>query len=330
MNGFGQNALNNAWRSGIGAVRRTFNTLVSRDAQGAVSLLEDGALRFPVFFVLAEDIIRRSLQERLGPRNSAALYVCAQKMKRLAPYGPAARPDDQTLYGALRWMLDTGLWWDGPSPGRDDYDAVIDYAVALVVGVYEDKEVLPAVADLIFRRNRRGLFIHDLVWGFFQTTTPEALEIVAGYLSSANPADVSLAKTLLGLNTADAGNLSGAQGELKRRYLEWLEDNRPYLYLTGEHLQMTSSPKYVDNDMEAKYLDKEISPRYRAPVLPLTEQENEALQHYRAIPAAERRFLAEYSHKLRKRDKGRWQEWMRKQIAEQVMAAHSEMENEAI
>jgi hypothetical protein len=32
--------------------------------------------------------------------------------------------------------------------------------------------------------------------------------------------------------------------------------------MTGEHFQMTSNPRHLDADKEAKYLGKEISPRY--------------------------------------------------------------------
>ncbi len=52
-------------------------------------------------------------------------------------------------------MLDTGIGWEGPG----DYDAVIDYTVILLISDYEDKTILPEVADLIFRRNRRGGYI---------------------------------------------------------------------------------------------------------------------------------------------------------------------------
>jgi hypothetical protein len=48
------------------------------------------------------------------------------------------------------------------------------------------------------------------------------------------------------------------------------------------------------------------------------------------MPPDEQGLLSEYSHKLRSKDKGQWQNWMRRQIAEQVMAAKTDMKDEAI
>ncbi len=74
-----------------------------------------------------------------------------------------AKVTDETFYQTLKWIFETGKNWDGPSVGHDPYDAVIDYTVALLIIVYEDKHILKEVAGLIFKRNRRGLYFHDLL-----------------------------------------------------------------------------------------------------------------------------------------------------------------------
>jgi len=108
------------------------------------------------------------------------------------------------------------------------------------------------------------------------------------------------------------------------RYISWLEDNRPYLYLTGEHFQMTSRPHHLDVDREAKYLHKAISPRNLTPVEPLTADELDCLSRFRQSPEDEREILASFSQKLRKRDKRSWDEWMHSQTAAQVIAARKD------
>jgi hypothetical protein len=348
MNSFGKYTLDEAWRQGgIPAVRKVFDALAAQDASEALGSLNDMRLGFPIFFILLDDMIRFKMTDSLRTRNRAALYICAQKIRRLQPYVPTRRPDDETLYGTLRWMLDTGIGWDGPSRQRDDYDSVIDYAAALVIGSYEDTEVLPEVAELIFRRNRQGHFVHDLIWSFFQAMNSDALEHVAGFLNSSYPADVSLAKKLLGIDAdkkryrMDSGQDTELSDHMEAQtvssdrsrsgsFLEWLRDNKPYLYLTGEQLQMTSTPKHFDCDMEAKYLGKEISPKRRTPLIPLTEDEAECLNRYRTTNPADQGILAEYSHKLRRRDKREWQAWLSKQIAEQVFSARNETGSEAV
>ena len=107
--------------------------------------------------------------------------------------------------------------------------------------------------------------------------------------------------------------------------LPGLNDNRPYLYVTGEHFQQTSRPKHLSVDQEAKYLGKELAPRYRAPIQPLSAHETTCLHAYRGYPPEEREMLADYSHRLKKSDKRSWDDWIQKQVAEQVIAAESEL-----
>jgi hypothetical protein len=347
LNNFDQRMLDEAWhQGGISGVRQVFHAMATQNARAAAGGLDDIRLVFPILYLLLEDLIRFGLTDSLGPRNKAAIYICAQKIRQLQPFAPAAKPDDETLYGTLRWMLDTGIGWEGPGKQRDDYDSVLDYAAALIIGEYGDTAVLPGVAELIFKRNRQGLYIHDLAWSFFQGMNPDALELVAGYLKSTNAADVSLAKTLLGFSaqkfqnrmrssrevTSEDQNVREVQNSANEteRYVAWLRENEPYLYLTGEQMQMTSSPMPVDCDMEAKYLGKDISPKSRAPLTPLTEDEVECLYQYRTTRAEEQGLLAEYSHKLRRRDMRTWQAWLHKQITEQVFAARSDTGDEAV
>ena len=309
--------------AGTGRLRQSFRRLAAVNRREAVRLLDDERLTFPPLFTLLPDIYDYKLTDALSPRNLAAVKICARKLSRVGrSAGRADTADDDALYGALTWMFETGRDYEANGENQDDFEAVIDYAAALLVIDFEETSILPEVANLIFRRHRRGRPVHDLIWCFFQTLDSDALSRVAGNLLSQDSGDVTLSCKMLGLETPEERDRREAK-HLHGDYIAWLEENRPYLYATGEHLQQTSRPKHLDVDSEAKYLGKELSPRYRAPVEPLTEREVACLHEYRGFAPEEQEILTDYSHRLRSSDTRAWDDWMSKQVAEQVMAAKS-------
>jgi hypothetical protein len=319
VNGYGPSYLENVWRAGgTDRLKRTFGDMARRDRAEALRLINDERLRFPILFVLMAEIGSNNLYDGLSKRNLTALNICTKKIYNHS-IGAAEVADDGDRFQALKWMFSTGRDWEGPSEGRDPYDAVIDYAAALLITEYEDKTVLKDVTDLIFRRNRQGYYIHDLAWSFFQSLDYDALAATAGYLLSDNPRDVELAEKLLGIDADALRDRDGAR-RAHRQYIGWLNENKPYLYLTGEHFQLTSNPKHLDADREARYLGKEISPRSRAPIEPLTENEAECLHRFREAPPEEQEELSAYSGRLRARDARLWNEWIQKK-PEQAAAA---------
>ncbi len=322
MNANRQNYLNYIWQTGgSDQLKRMFRELVLRDEREAMRYINADNLGFPVLFILMHEISARNMYSELSQRNKAAIHICAKKIYK---YNTKMTDlmDRGIIHQALNWMFLTGKDWSGPSDGHDTYDAVIDDVSALLITAFEDKTIMRDIVDLIFKRHRQGLYIHDLVWSFFQVLDPDALALTANHLLSANPKDAELAGKLLGVDIPAASNSAGAR-KTQRQFLSWIEDNKPYLYLTGEHFQMTSKPKHLDADAEAKYLGKEISPRYRAPVEPLTEAETACLRSYRASTYENQELLTNYSHRLRSRDTQQWYEWMQKQPAEQVLAARN-------
>ena len=276
-------------------------------------------------FILTDTIYAFNLFGQLSVRNQTALRVSAFRTLPAGWFEAAWEgADHDVLIKTLRWMLATGKGWDGPQEGHDAYDAALDYAAALLTDEFDDTAALPDIADLIFRRNRKSFYIHDLVWSFFQTLDADALKLVAVRLKSSNNKDVELAGKLLGIDIS-APTDRRKRAALYDQYIRWLDENKPYLYLTGEHFQMTSQPNHLDFDREAKYLNKSISPRWRTPEDPLTEDEAECLAVFRQEPEDERELLASYSQKLRARDRGLWDDWMKSRVAEQVMAARKDV-----
>jgi hypothetical protein len=310
------------WHNG-GAdyMKRFFVVMAAKDRDTLLRNLNDERLSFPAFFVIMKDLNRLGSFSELSPRNLAALQICADKMT-IPGWEAGDIIDHDVLHEALLWMFNTGRNWEGPSRGRDEFDMMIDYTASLLVITYDDRTVLPDIADIIFRRNRRGLFIHDLVWCFFQTLDRESPILIAWRLLSTERSDVELACRLLHLETPAVYNRAEMQKKFDE-YVKWLAENRPFLYLTGEHFQQMSDPKHFDFDMEAKYLGKEISPRDKTSVEPLSEEEGESLKSFRTATDRERKMLTDFSYKLRSRNMRQWDEWMRRDIGQQVFAAQA-------
>jgi hypothetical protein len=312
------------WRThGSAALKSTFYSTAVRDRERAARYLNDADTSFPVLFILMPELEKLGLYKELSARNLHALRVCARKQQKLEAYlthlsGEIGEDAAREYY---HWMVETGIGWDGPSAGRDEFDEVIDRTAALLIAAHSDDTLLVPIAELIFRRNRRGLFIHDLVWGFFQSADAAALAVIAKYIRSKDDADTQLACELLGLNAPEG---ESAKREVFDSFSEWLGENRPYLYLTGEHFQATSAPRPLGRDLEAKYLHREISPKDRAPKTPLEEHELKALEQFREAEREEQELLSAHSHKLHGKDKNAWGNWLGRHIAEQVMAARGD------
>lgn len=301
-----------------------FHNLAVQDRQKAFMLLNDERLMFPCLFILMNEIIKLELYDNLNKRNAAALKICAEKTKNqelLNAAGKVSANDNTEIQPVLRWMFKTGVNWDGPDEDYDTYDAIIDYIAVILIRKYKDKTILPDVAELIFRRNRKGLFIHDLVWSFFQSFDPYALRLIAKYLLSSNHNDTELACKLLHLNMPQ--NLP--RGKLYNDYMYWLKENSPFLYSSGEYFQSTSDPEPLKVNMEAKYLCKKISQRKKGTLEPLTEKEKNCLCEFQKASKENQKVLSAFSHKIHGQNMRSWDRWISKQLDEQVSIAKSRM-----
>lgn len=316
----GLSYLDGLWQDGdMERLKREFRSIAMLDKRRAARLINDQNLQFPTLFVLIPEIRSAGITE-LSPRNYEAIRICALKMG-----SPDQNYRKKSLYEfeALKWMFETGHGWDGPYGHYDAYDAVIDACAAMLIKKYKYTSILPQVCELIFRRNRKGLYIHDLVWSFFEAYRPDSLKLIAGYILSDDSRDVELACKLLHLPACEDSDYSARQA-MYDNFISWLEENSPYLLFTGQHFQQTSEPEPLVVDEEALYLGKSISPKNGEPLEPLTQEEKQRLLDYRRAQDTERRLLAEFSAKMRNRDRQLWQEWLSKDLAQQVSIAMSE------
>lgn len=306
------NHLESVWRSGGAiALRRSFNAVARRDTERAASLLSDPELPFPVVYILFADINALALKHSLPTR-------CAEAINLIEGKGTSEISTD-----TLRWAIETGAGWNGPNNEYDVYDGAIDRA-AMLFSENIDSSTAGLLVELTFRRNRQRLFIHDLVWSIFRFYNPAVPVKIAEYLLTKNERDFKLACKLLHLGKAAFS--PAEQRRLYDAFHKQFYENRPYLYVTGEHFNMTSEPEYIKADPEAKYLQHPISPDTTVPLEPLTESESKCLEDFRRLPVDKREKLAAFSHRLAMHDSNKWQQWIDMPMAAQVMAADAEYE----
>ena len=302
---------------GIAVCREAFRTLAKSDAENAARLLGDVRLKFGTLFTLRTDIEELLPESSLTYRDRTALHFCDSAAKTGKSIdeerprffaGEDARP-------VLLWIFTSGAEDDGLC---GEFDRILDLAAAYLIRTYREESILPAAAELIFRRYRRGAYLHDLIWAYFKAGSTEALRIVANYLRSPVQKDVELARSLLHL-TENGPRENGRKQYSK--YLFWLKENDPYLYFTGESYQLTTAPSPCGVDLGAKFLCRKISPRSRKPFTPLSKEEKEHLNDFFEATDEAKETLARYSQKLHENNPSRWNRWMEYPVSRQIETA---------
>lgn len=237
---------------GVPKLKAFFYETGKKNRKAAIYFANDPRLSFGALFVLMPEIDLLNLYKDLNSRNTAALRVCAKilKNKKLSSsIDRICNENAEIENSVLKWMLISGKSSDGID---NQFDMVMDKIASLLIIERKDKTILPAVADMIFERNRKGLLIHDLVWAFFQSKDPFTLRLIAGYLKSNKEKDVKLASKLLNIELPESAAAAAAYEKQYSEYIAWLDENYPFLYFTGESFQQTESPVPFRIDLNAK------------------------------------------------------------------------------
>ena len=221
-------------------------------------------------------------------------------------------------YPVLKGMFERGIAKQG---ARDKDDEVLDRAALLLTRVHGDKTILPSIVDMIFYRNREGLFTHDLIWAFFGAKDPYSLMLIANYLGSAEEKDVFLARKLLDF----VPNIDMAGGKDSRKqyiqFLSWLEENYSFLYFTGESFQRTSRPIPYVVDLEAKYLCRAVSITTGEPLIPFRSKEKHLIGYFTKLDEDHKLLLSEFSFRIHHENIYLWNSWIDKSITRQISIA---------
>ena len=213
-----------------------------------------------------------------------------------------AHDDTYDVYWALKWMLETGYIDDGLS---SRYDEVLDAVAALLIKKYKDTTILPTIADMIFNRYKKGQYIYDLVWAFFECRDPGSLIYIACRLSSPNIKDAEIACRLLSF----VPNVNMQNVNRYDSFLNWFDENNKFLYYTEESFQQMNNPRIYAVSLEAKYLCTPVSPICGEIHQQLTNLEKQNLSAFNKLDSNTKLLLADYSFLLFKQNNYWWNMW---------------------
>jgi hypothetical protein len=309
--------------SGSQALKAYFIKLSQENRVKAVAQINYSGLRFTTFFILIPEIYSLNLYSELSPRNQTALKFCVLILNDQSPYFDGNRQysnnDDLTL-SALKWIFNTGIRDDGLN---NEFDQILDVAASHLIRTYHHTAILQELVRFIFKRNRKGRYIHDLVWALWGSCDPHILMWIADYLRSTNKKDAELANRLL-KNTPLEDDDMGARKPLRyEQYLSWFKENQPYLIFTEESFHQTSDPALCSVDLAAKYRCKKKLPQERRPFCPATETEYNGPEPFSEKEYTERLLLAKYSHRLHGKSIRQWKKWMEYPIEKQLEIARN-------
>lgn len=269
-------------------------------------------ISFKKLFPLLPKIEENSLNSRHRTAKKAVEQIINPKEDE-----NILREKDEVNASVFRWMLESG--YDEYGLG-DSYFKVMDIICSVLAVVYNEKSILPLMAQMIFERLKRGLFLHELVWAYFQIEDFQSLRLLAEYLQADNEEEALFACKLLHLP-----NTKKEERALQyTNYLDWIDENEPFFFFTQENLQYTDEPKPIDLDYERKYMHKTSRIYKHDPLTFERNDEQERLATFRSLNQNEKELLSAYSHKVYQQDQRRWQRWIRQPIEHQFRAVEAE------
>ncbi|HEY5586282.1 MAG TPA: hypothetical protein VIK78_17555 [Ruminiclostridium sp.] len=307
------------FNNGICKLKETFHDLVNKNPEEAVKLINDENVLFPSLFILQHEIKRSDLYNQLNVRNKYALEITNEMLlKEISKTQRFSYEHKQENYSTLKWILETGYIEDGLS---DQYDEVLETAAIILTKVYKDKSCLRTIEEMIFNRYRKGAFIYDLVWAFFEASDPESLIMVVNRLRSSNRKDIELARRFL--NFIPCIGMNGEEDPMKQYQcsLKWINENQNFIYYTGETFLQTSNPYRYAVSLEARYLQKTASNVRGELSRSLTADECTCMDSFMRLDDASKLLLSNCSAMLYRKSKYMWSQWLRNPIEKQIEIA---------
>jgi hypothetical protein len=295
-----------------------FNKLMKQDTKKALSLLNDDSLHFGALFILKANFKESKYFNYLNERNQIAIRIINEIEE--PPKGKQVFNDYilnyvQIVHSVLKWVFETGIYDDNLN---DEYDRVIDTAGIFLVKLYRDKNILPRIAEVIFKRNELDLYIHDLVWAFFEGREAHSLIFIANGLKSGMAKSYELARKLLNF-IPELGAMNHEKGEEQYEIvIRWLNENSSYLLFTGECFNQTGKPVICNIVLHAKYISKHINNETGDLLEELKDSELALLEQFNKLDYKTKVLLSNYSHRLHRNNFLSWNTWLNYSIEEQI------------
>lgn len=295
-----------------------FKEIFQRNSEEALQFVNNENLNFQTLFNLIDSIKEYDLYHDLNPRNQIALCIANEILTPNTSHPFSTDFSSGNIQNAktvLKWMLET----DVDIKQLDDYDRVLDCAAALITKVYKDESCLPLIMNIIFHRHRKGYYINDLVWAFFEAKSPQSLIYIANYLQSSNTEDAKLAQKLLKFIPGFEVNPCNQY----QYFLNWLKENTMFLHYTGESFQQSHTPSPYVVVLEGKYLNKFVSLDTGEIIEELTEYEKQLIKEFSTLDSDTKALLSKSSYDLHKKDNHHWHEWINHPISHQIKAVQT-------
>jgi len=303
---------------GIEKLKGLFNNLLENDFEKAVNLINDTSLHFCSLFVLRPQIKKLA---HLCTRNKEVLgFIKSLQTKKARSAKGSLFDYEQMDYSNLKWIINTGYFDDGLN---NEFDEILDVTAILLVKVYKDNSIPEILAEMIFNRHRKGRYFFDLAWAFFEANDPMNILIISNRLRLNNLKDVELARKLLSFIPCKDERIKNNRFMLYQYYYNWLQENYPFLYCTGESFQQTHNPIVYDVSLQAKYLCKSLSDKRNSTLRDLTEDKDILLEKFDKLGEDMQILLSNFSYLLYRKNIYWWNTWIHYPILEQIKIART-------
>lgn len=277
-------------------MKALFGAMVRRDVHKAAKLINDAEVTFPTFFVLL-DIVRHNIPENeLSERNKRAIHIYNECM--LADGFAYNRTNDEKV---LLWMTTHCKDKDGMS---DSYDRIIDYCLGRLVCDYHNGKSLENAVELIFIRNEKDEFYHDLVWEVFRSDSADVIKLISKHANGKTEKEKEFSEELLA-NLIDDDPEDN--NEISSHMNDWMNENEPYIEFKGNSFNSSSSPEFCKVNYLSKYSGCPCT--HCGFYLPMSGRDMKDEEHFRCLDCRTQALLAHKSCMLRKRNMAAWCRW---------------------
>ena len=275
-------------------------------------------LGFNDMFLLRKNLDDKKIASSLDDKNKIAIDIMRDildeyKTRDLDNFSVLNYIEETN--SVMRWMLNSAVT---SKDMGSEYCEVIDIVSIFLIKVYRDYEMLPVIADLIFERNKNHLYIHEIVWAFFQGYDVESLKYICDRLSSNDETTKKLACSLLSF----IPNIDEYANGNKDFYAKkWIENNRDYIFFTDDSKHTRKEPVYCNVNLEGKYLGEKVDRKTGKIISKLKNDEKQKLKEFNSLDEDSKGALASYSFKLKKLNLDGWIKWIDYPINEQTSIA---------
>ncbi len=300
---------------GTAELKQYFQKLVVQNRYKASSIVNDENLCFGTLYILWPLIARYRPLLNLNTRNTTAIKIMKSIIDKKSSYlRHLDKKDNQAIHSTLTWMMGTGYTDDGLN---SQYDEILDTAGLLLVKRYHDTSLVLPMIDIVFSRNRKGTYNHDIAWCVFETRNPQVLVLIANYLNSRNSKDIEFAQKLLWFVPAKYTNRNRGTIMDPNGVEYWIRENAPFIEYTGESFQQKHNPAPFSISFKDKYICKPVGASTRSE----SPYEKKLLDEFECLDNYTKEILSNHSFMLYRQNRDWWNRWMSLPVPEQVRIA---------